>query len=66
MAPYQTGFSAKLGLVVKVVKCELINAEDAVVAKLKAVAPYIKHVNTASATLLGTPINGEQNVDEVL
>jgi len=35
----------KLGLVINVAKCELITNEDAVVAKFKAVAPAIKHVN---------------------
>jgi hypothetical protein len=37
---------------VLVVKCELITDEDDVVAQFKAVAPDIKHVNTASVMLL--------------
>jgi len=40
--------------------------EDAVVAKFKAGVPDIKHVNTASAMLLGALIGGEQSVGEVL
>jgi len=57
----------KLGLVVNVATRELITGEDAVVAKFKAIAPDIKHVNTCSiADAPGAPTGGEQSVDEVL
>ena len=57
---------SKLGLTINAAKCEIITDDVEVVQKLKAIAPAIKHISTASAMLLGAAIGGDHSVDEVL
>jgi len=56
----------KIGLVVNVTKCELITDDVEVIDKFRVVAQEIKVVSPAAAMLLGSPIGGEQSVDDVL
>ena len=53
----------KLSLVVNVAKCEIISDDDEVLRKFRTIASDIKHVKTATAMLLGAPIEVEQSVD---
>ena len=57
---------SKLGLAINASKCEIITDDADVVQKVKAIAPAIRHISTASAMLLGAPIGSDQCVDEVL
>jgi hypothetical protein len=58
--------SRKLGLIVSVTECDIINDNSKVLHKFRNVAPDINQVKTAAAMLLGAPVGSTQSEDAVL
>jgi len=47
-------------------KCELITAEQSIIHKFLSIAPEIAILDPDAAVLLGSPVGGQQSVDQLL
>ena len=63
---YIESLGSSIGLEINESKCELISNDDNVKQRFRQEAPLVKHTDTSSAILLGSPIGGDESVDDVL